>query len=252
MDDPEFLTGCHMFRGLYAAATALEAGSKAQEVTAANLANVTTPGYRQRGTTFETFDRALGRAVAPTGDYVGTRLDRVYHDFRPGPNQPTGAPLDVAIADTDKFFVVDGPDGRLLTRNGVFHLNELGQIVTQGGFTVQGDGGAIVVPPGAAAVQIADDGTVSADTVPIGRIRLVRVGDPTQLTAVSPTLYQFGDDAAASATTGRVVQGYREGSNVNPADAMVRMIIGNRYYEAAQRALRTIAESVQLNTRPTT
>jgi flagellar basal-body rod protein FlgF/flagellar basal-body rod protein FlgG len=31
---------------------------------------------------------------------------------------------------------------------------------------------------------------------------------------------------------------------------MVNMIAGTRYYEAAQRALRTIAESVQLNTRP--
>ena len=46
--------------------------------------------------------------------------------------------------------------------------------------------------------------------------------------------------------------GYREGSNVDPAQAMVKMIIGARYYEAAQRSLRTIAESLQLNTRPTT
>ena len=79
-----------MFRGLYAAATALDAAAQAQDVTAENLANVTTTGYRQRGVTFETFDRALGRAVEPAGDYVGTRLDRVFHDFRPGPIQPTG------------------------------------------------------------------------------------------------------------------------------------------------------------------
>jgi flagellar basal-body rod protein FlgF/flagellar basal-body rod protein FlgG len=37
---------------------------------------------------------------------------------------------------------------------------------------------------------------------------------------------------------------------VQPADALVRMLIGTRYYEAAQRSLRTIAESIQLNTRP--
>jgi flagellar basal-body rod protein FlgF/flagellar basal-body rod protein FlgG len=47
-----------------------------------------------------------------------------------------------------------------------------------------------------------------------------------------------------------VRQGYREGSNVNPASAMVGMIASNRYYDAAQRALRAIGESVQLNTRP--
>jgi len=242
-----------MFRGLYAAATALDAAAQAQDVTAENLANITTTGYRQRGVTFETFDRALGRAVEPAGDYVGTRLDRVFHDFRPGPTQPTGAPLDVALAEADKFFVVTGPDGgRLLTRSGSFKLNDQGVLVTQGGYPVQGDSGTISVPPGTATIHIASDGSVSADGNPLGRLRLIRVGDTSQLTAVSPTLYRIGDEAGAFASGGRVVQGFREGSNVNPADAMVRMIIGNRYYEAAQRALRTIAESVQLNTRPTT
>ena len=240
-----------MFRGLYAAATALDAAAQAQDVTADNLANVTTTGYRQRGVTFETFDRILGRAVEPAGDYVGTRLDRVFHDFRPGPNQPTGAPLDVALAEADKFFVVTGPDGgRLLTRNGSFKLNDQGLLVTQGGYPVQGDAGNISIPPGTAAIHISSDGGVSADGNPLGRLRLIRVGDTSQLTAVSPTLYRIGDEAGAFATGGRVVQGFREGSNVNPADAMVRMIIGNRYYEAAQRALRTISDSVQLNTRP--
>ena len=48
----------------------------------------------------------------------------------------------------------------------------------------------------------------------------------------------------------RVQQGYREGSNVNAPQTMAGMIASTRYYEAAQRALRTISESVQLNTRP--
>lgn len=240
-----------MFRGLYAAATALDGAAQSQDVIAENLANVTTPGFRQRGTTFETFDRVLGRAVAPGGDYVGTRLDRLYHDFRPGPTEQTGAPLDLALADSDKFFVVNGPEGRLLTRAGNFRLNDQRVLVTQGGFPVQGDGGPINIPPGAARVSVAGDGSISADGVPVGRVRLVRVADPSQLTAVSPTLYKIGDEAGAFAAEGQVKQGYREGSNVNPADAMVRMIIGNRYYETAQRALRTIAESVQQNTKPT-
>lgn len=239
-----------MFRGFYAAGTALDAAAQAQEVTAENLAHMSTTGYRQRGVTFETFDRALGRAIAPGGDYVGTRLDRVFHDFSPGAHQPTGAPLDVAIADGNTFFSVDGPDGRLLTRNGSFQLNAQQQLVTQAGYLVQGSSGPIVIPPGAGNIQIAGDGTVSADTVPVGRLRLVRVADTKQLTAVGPTLYRIGDGAGAFAAEGRVVQGFREGSNVNPAEAMVRMIIGSRYYEAAQRVLRTMAESVQQNTRP--
>ncbi len=46
------------------------------------------------------------------------------------------------------------------------------------------------------------------------------------------------------------MQGTREGSNIQPADAMVRLIIGARYYDAAQRSLRSLSESLQLNTRP--
>ena len=57
-------------------------------------------------------------------------------------------------------------------------------------------------------------------------------------------------DAPPQEATGRVMQGYREGSNVNAAEAMVSIVAATRYYEAAQRTLRTIAESVQLNTRP--
>ena len=239
-----------MFRGLYAAASGMDAAAQAQEVIADNVANATTPGYRQRAVTSETFDRVLERAVAPSGDYVGTRLDRVFHDFRPGSMQYTRAPLDIAIADHDKFFAVEGPEGRLLTKTGTFKLSNEGVIVTQSGYPLQGEGGIIRVPQGTRSLEIAPDGSVAADGQQIGRIRLIKVSDLSQLKAVSPTLYQIGEEAGAFATQGRIAQGYREGSNVNPADAMVRMIIGNRYYEAAQRALRTISESVQQNTKP--
>src|SRR5207302_1520572 len=46
------------------------------------------------------------------------------------------------------------------------------------------------------------------------------------------------------------LQGYRELSNVQPATELVAMIRNSRYFEAAQRALRTLSESVQLNTKP--
>jgi flagellar basal body rod protein FlgG len=239
-----------MFRGLYAAATGMVAATERQEQTAHNLSHLATPGYRQRGATFETFDRELGRAVEATGDVVGTKFVAAYHDFRPGPVVQTGAPLDLALGDADTFFRLAGPDGPLLSRNGTFQLDGQGRIVSQGGYPVEGEGGPIVVPAGTANVSIGSDGGVAADGVPVGRIQLVRATDPRRLTAVGPTLYAAPPEAGVQAATGRVVQGYREGSNVDPAGSMVRMIADTRYYEAAQRALRTIGESVQLNTRP--
>ena len=87
--------------------------------------------------------------------------------------------------------------------------------------------------------------------MPVGRLRLTRFADTTQLTSAGPSLYSAPPEASPQAAAGRVMQGYREGSNVQPAEAMVQLILGARYYDAAQRVLRTIAESVQLNTRPT-
>jgi flagellar basal-body rod protein FlgF len=69
---------------------------------------------------------------------------------------------------------------------------------------------------------------------------------------VGPTLFRAGNQAGIQFVTGNVSQGVRESSNVNSAQAMVEMIAGSRYFEAAQRALRTLAESIQLNTRPQT
>jgi len=240
-----------MLRGLYAAATALDSASQVQEVVASNLSHVTTPGYRQRGVTHETFDRALQRATPPTGDIVGTRVSGVFHDFEAGALQHTQAPLDLALGDADTFFRVQGPNGQqLFSRNGTFHLNQAGQIVTQAGYPLLGQGGPITLPPDTTLINIASDGSVTANGEAVTRVQLVKFTNPEKLTAVGPTLYDAPQDAGQLPTEGRILQGYRESSNVNAANEMVQLMIGSRYFDAAQRVLRAIGESVQLNTRP--
>lgn len=241
-----------MIRGIYSAGSALVIASEQQEVTAHNLAHSSTPGYRERGLVFETFDRVLGRTADAAGDIVGARTARAYHDFRPGPIQQTGHPYDLALADPDRFFVLAGPGGPVYSRNGNFELSAQGRLVSQGGYALQGDTGNIDIPEGTTRVVIAQDGSITADGQPLGTVRMVRFTNPDQLTAAGPTLYTAPPAAGLQNAPGRVVQGAREGSNVQPADAMVRLIIGARYYDAAQRALRAQAETIQLNTRPQT
>jgi flagellar basal body rod protein FlgG len=241
-----------MIRGLYAAASGLEVASEQQEVTAYNLAQSSAPGYRRRGVLVETFDRVLGRAVGETGDIVGARVAGVFHDFRPGPLQLTGNPFDLALSETDQFFTLRGPNGPLYTRNGQFRLTADGRLVSPGGYALVGEDGPIEVPAETRRVDVGVDGTVSADGQPVGRIRPARFADLRQLTAAGPTLYTASPGVRPQDADGRVLQGYKEGSNVEPADAMVRMIFGARFYDAAQRSLRTISESIQLNTRPQT
>lgn len=239
-----------MLRGMYTAASGLVVASELQEQTAYNLSNTNQPGFRGRGIVFETFDRALGRATEPLGETLGARTAQAYHDFRPGPLQQTGHTYDLALSDPDRFFVLEGPNGPVYTRNGSFFRTAGGQLVSQAGYALQGDGGALAVPANATQVVVAGDGSVSADGAPVGNLRLVRFTDPAKLTAAGPTLYTAPPEAGIADAPGRVLQGYREGSNVQPADAMVKLIVASRYYDAAQRALRAISESVQLNTRP--
>lgn len=240
-----------MLRGIYSATSALVAASEQQEVTAYNLANSSTPGYRERGLVYETFDRVLGRVGESTGDLTGTRVQQAYHDFRPGPLQQTNEPYDLALGEGDRFFALQGPNGPLYTRTGTFLRTADGRLVSQGGYPLLGDNGPIRFPPETVRLNIASDGTVTADGEQIGQVRVVRFRDRTQLAAAGPTLYAAPPTAGIQTAPGRVLQGYREMSNVQPADAMVRLIIGARYYEAAQRSLRTMSESLQLNTRPT-
>ncbi|MFM8274387.1 MAG: flagellar basal body rod C-terminal domain-containing protein, partial [Gemmata sp.] len=106
------------------------------------------------------------------------------------------------------------------------------------------------IPPDARQVNIATDGSITADGQPLGNVGIARFTNVQSLVAAGPTLYTAPPAAGLTPVPGRVMQGFREGSNIQPADAMVRLIIGSRYYDAAQRSLRAISESMQLNTRP--
>jgi flagellar basal-body rod protein FlgF len=235
-----------MFRGLYSAATALDASEWQQDVNASNMAFATMPGYRQKGVVFETFDRVLGRTG---GDITGTSIAATYTDFRSGALQQTNHPLDLAI-EGDGFFVLMGPRGPLYTRNGAFRLDAQRQIVSESGYPLRTANGPIQVPANSAQVQIAVDGTVMVDGNPLGRLDRMRFTNPSLLESVGPTLYRAAPGAGTQPATGRVMQGYRETSNVDPSQAVVTMMLGLRYFEAAQRALRAIAETVQQNTKP--
>jgi flagellar basal-body rod protein FlgF len=237
-----------MIRGLNGASTALDVASQAQDTIAQNLAHATVPGYRARGLAFETFDRTLSKSINAMP--MGVQVSRGYSDFRPGAFQHTGRSLDLAL-DGDSFFVLQGPNGPLYTRDGVFQRATNGQLQSSSGLPVMGGGGTITLPPGTVNLVVGRDGAVHGDGgAPIGQIQLARFAQPDQLIPAGTTVFSAPEGVAAEEGKATVMQGYRELSNVQPATELVAMIRNSHYFDAAQRALRTIAESVQLNTRP--
>ena len=132
-----------MDRLVFAAMTGARAALGQMAVTANNLANASTPGFREQIAAF--------RAVPMGGDGANTRaftLDTTPgSNFQAGAFESTGNPFDVALQG-DGFFVVRRPDGReALTRAGNFRSNLAGELVTATGLPVLGESGPIVIPP---------------------------------------------------------------------------------------------------------
>jgi flagellar basal body rod protein FlgG len=217
-----------------------------QDVVARNLAHANQPGYRRQVLSFETF---LARNAL-----VGA-LAELHQDFTPGDPVYTGADLDVALVG-DGFFVVEDPSGLLYTRNGTFHRNAQGRLVTFDGRPVLGMPGPrgedlpITIPRTASMISILDNGTVVADRVPVGRLRLARFSDNQRLTRVGTTLFRPPNDLRPQLGVGEVRQGYRERSNGEMVSELMHMVFGFRHYEASERALRSLSDAVEQNTRP--
>ena len=225
-----------MIRGLYGAASALDVASQAQDTIAQNLAHATVPGYRAHGVTFETFSHGHN-SRAPSSSAMGAQASKIYSDFRPGAMQYTGQPLDVAL-EGDGFFVVKGPDGPLYSRDGVLRRSANGQLQNASGLPLEGEGGPITIPADASSLVIDKDGTVRANKAAVGRIKVARFADPDKLTPAGTTLFKAPAGVSPEESKDKVVQGYRELSNVQPAFELVAMIRNSRYFEAAQRAMR--------------
>jgi len=239
-----------MPKGIYAAASAMVTESKALDVTAANLANASTVGYRKHVALREGFAESLareGRTGPISGDGgSGVRHDTAFVSFAEGQHETTGNPLDVALRGAGAFFRVRDQDGKvLLTRSGHFVADNAGRLVTDAGFPVEGQGGAITIPPEASRVVIDQAGRVfmqnpgtGATQTLIDQLRVVTVPEPGKMRPHGGQYFDPGEQTQNDATGHSIEQGYLERSNVDSIAELVQLISINRRFEASQRALR--------------
>ena len=233
-----------MLEGLYSAAAGMEAQQQQLDAIGNDLANMDTPGYQSERLGFE--DLLYNSAPSSTGSgasagvTVGTGAAAL--DLGPsqdaGAIQSTGQPLDLAI-NGNAYFEVKQPDGSLaLTRNGSFQLDGQGQLTTADGQLVQPP---ITVPAGTqpSNTSVAGDGTVSANGKPLGKLALVTVPAPQQLTAAGDSLLVASSASGAirPATGVTVDQGALNGSNVDLASEMVQMMNVQQSYSMSSKAI---------------
>lgn len=203
------------------------------DVTAQDLANANTAGYKGDRLAFS--EILAGRAPAEDrpGGWVAVGDQRTL--FGQGGIQTTGNPLNLAL-EGEGFFVVQTARGERYTRNGGFTLNAEGTVITAQGDPLLGEGGPLQIT--GEKIEVAGDGTVKSAQGEVGRIRIVRFTDGDRVAKEGANLLRAAPANVAEATGVRVIQGSLEQSNVSPIDGMVSLISINRQFEAYERAMK--------------
>ena len=255
-----------MHRGLYAAASAMIVQETMHDVTANNLANVNSSGFRKRIPVNKSFpeelmdriekpseDGSIKLVAAPfqlgfkgrflIGDLsLANVMSETFMATEEGAIQVTDSPLDVAIIGEGYFAVQDGAGNTYYTRSGHFQRSVEGQLVTHDGMVVLGDGGPVEFGE-ATRISIGDGGQVVADGEQIDVLQIVSFENPTYLRQVGRTSLAVtehsGDPEPVEGEDVRLEPGALEMSNVNVVDEMVRMVEAHRAYEASSKTLMT-------------
>lgn len=235
-----------MDRLIYTAMTGASQTLSRQAAVAHNLANVSSAGYRaeeHRLRAVQVQSNAQEKGLATRAFAVDAST---HTDYTPGPMTITGRPLDMAVQGAGWIAVQMADGSEAYTRNGSFEINVNGIVQTRNGLPVQGDGGAITIPPDV-KISVGVDGTISVlpesgaqNTVSVvGRIKLVKPPE-VDLVRGEDGMFRLRDNSAAPIDESvKVAAGHLEGSNVNPAEQMVTMISLARQFEMQMKMLST-------------
>jgi len=212
--------------------TSIEALTQEFNIIAHNLANVSTVGFKRR---CNAFSQSV-EAQDPESYSPGTIDLNSAFDFSQGSMVETSRPLDFALHGKG-FFVIETPDGPRYTRNGIFNINQNSQIVDSLGRIVAGQAGPLTIPTniGTSQLHVANDGTISAGEISIGKFRLIDFNDnENKLLPTGDSCYLMPDVNVQLTDAQNIIvkQGYQEASNVQIVDELVDMILVTRLYEA--------------------
>ena len=236
-----------MDRLIYTAMTAMNAAMDRQRVVANNLANASTPGFRQEifAVTPATLkDGSLEARAMARGNVRGA-------DMKAARVVPTGNPLDVAL-EGKALLAFQSPDrqGEIYSRRGDLRVAASGVIENGEGLAVLGEGGTpITVPPGF-SIALAADGTImardpaapNAPAEAIEKLRLVNPEGSPLAKGIDSFLKVPGGGVLPPDPTARLTPGALEMSNVETADTLVQMIEAQRAFEQRAKIIATAGD----------
>ncbi len=251
---------------LWVSKTGLSAQDTQLTTVSNNLANAATIGFKRDRAVFSDLlyqiQRQPGASSSsstqlPSGLQLGTgvRVVGTTKQFTQGSLQTTEQPLDMAINGRG-FFKVELADGSSgYTRNGQFHINEAGDVVTAEGFlldpTISLGANATNVTISETGLLTYRDATTGDAAAPI-QIVIADFPNPAGLQAIGGNVYV--ETSASGAVTeanpgssgmGTLLQHTLENSNVDIVEEMVNMITTQRAYEMNSKVISTADQMLQ-------
>lgn len=256
-----------MVKGLYTAYTGMMEEMRRMDVMSNNLANADTTGYKKEGTVNSAFEDQLAIKIKDTSEamsskqigsvHLGVKVGETYRDHSQGSFIVTDNTYDLAL-DGEGFFAVsftnkDGATSVKYTRDGAFTVNTDGYLMTKDGDFVLNSNGARNVAAGQGNyvrvdpnedVIIDETGRIYQQNRQVAQIGVVDFVNYDYLEKYGENLYDLAQGGQAQASTAKVNQGCLEASNVNVVSEMVDMITITRAYEANQKIIQTIDETL--------
>ncbi len=249
-----------MQNGYYQVTGAMVTQFEQLNITANNLANVNTSGFKRDGVIIGDFERiyqdkrdelALDNHTQKAAKFFNRSINRVpsiveeVTDFSAGVIKQTGNSLDFALQGGDLFFAVDTPSGVRLTQQSSFVINADGVLTTKDGLKLlpanfQESQQREIKIPKDASLTVDSSGRLTAGTEEIGAIFVGRVKNLKTVRKEGENLYTLADidkNLTKMEKGNFIKQGYVVLSNVNAVKEMTSLIETNRLVEMYQKVM---------------
>ena len=256
-----------MQTGYYSAAAGMVTQFNRLDTIANNLANVNTNGYKEENLVVGDFMRLYKEArdelpnanqTEDGAQFINRTLTRApqivdsYTDHSSGDLQVTGNSLDFGLSQEGVFFLVNTPQGPRLTRDGAFTLDDEGVLVTKQGYEVlpstyfEGEE-SISFTAQDSIIETDENGQLytnlpqSIAQTKSSKLFIAQPDNVALLKKEGDNLYKYEDISLLKnvESSGAVMQGVVEKSNVNAVNMMTQMIETNRLVGMYQKAMDT-------------
>lgn len=234
-----------MFKGFYNLASGVLTQTRNLNVIGNNMANISTPGFRQDTFTQTTFQDEMIYRIGNTDKSNPTPIGRMncivtgdgnVTSYEQGGITPTASSLDFALQGSG-FFAVQSGNGVTYTRNGSFILDNEGYLYLDSVGRVLGTNGPIYL--GTDKISCDSLGNISSTETGqyFGRIRVVDFQDyDTQLEKTTGDM--FVATAAPQDVNTPIMQEFLEDSNVDIIQEYTQMMATERALQSAAQVLK--------------